>query len=257
MICRGQAVYAIQASEDGTLSLRTVSSWDVSGAGDRDTCRYNCDLPAPNGSRSVSIPWEGVLHFAYACDPARQWTGLGPIQLSSATSVVLGNLEQSIVHEAGGTVGRLLPIPADGDDDTVEGLKADLKGMNGRRLSRLVPGKRATIRGSTGLSIVSVPSSQTLRYSPRSKQQRPVAGACGVPIELLFSGSSQTAAREAWRRLLHGTVQPLGELMVRSYPPSWKRRVDQLRAVVCIRSTGPGASVSVLDGWRHGPGAGG
>lgn len=35
---------------------------------------------------------------------------------------------------------------------------------------------------------------------------------CGVPVELAELGQG-TAAREAWRRFLHATVDPLGKLI--------------------------------------------
>ena len=46
----------------------------------------------------------------------------------------------------------------------------------------------------------------------RSQSGAQVLAACGVPIEL-FEGSSGTGQREAWRRFLHGSVSPLGELV--------------------------------------------
>ena len=36
--------------------------------------------------------------------------------------------------------------------------------------------------------------------------------ACGVPVELVHP-SEGTGQREAWRRFLHGTVQPLGRIV--------------------------------------------
>ena len=39
-----------------------------------------------------------------------------------------------------------------------------------------------------------------------------VLAACGVPPPLVAPGDG-TAAREAWRRFLHGTIHPLGEIV--------------------------------------------
>ena len=164
-----------------------------------------------------SLLWGGVCHFKYATDPARPWAGLGPIQLGSATSVLLGNLEKSMGEEATGTVGRILPIPADGEDDAITELKRDLKNLSGR--TSLVEG------GDWGLSH----NNSAPRFNWSSHRVGPeftepetvamveaskaVASACGVPVELILPGSSASAGREAWRRMLHGTVQPLSELI--------------------------------------------
>ena len=39
-----------------------------------------------------------------------------------------------------------------------------------------------------------------------------VLACCGIPVELLEPGQG-TAAREAWRRFLHSTIDPLGKLV--------------------------------------------
>ena len=68
----------------------------------------------------------------------------------------------------------------------------------------------------------------------RSQSGAQVLAACGVPIEL-FEGSSGTGQREAWRRFLHGSVSPLGELVaeelaVKLDTPRLKLSFDRLYA---------------------------
>ena len=46
----------------------------------------------------------------------------------------------------------------------------------------------------------------------RSAVGETVLACCGIPVELAESGQ-RTAACEAWRRLLHGTIQPVGKLI--------------------------------------------
>ena len=40
-----------------------------------------------------------------------------------------------------------------------------------------------------------------------------VLAACGVPADLAFSAPTRTGQQEAWRRFLHGSVQPLADLL--------------------------------------------
>ena len=43
--------------------------------------------------------------------------------------------------------------------------------------------------------------------------QNAVLAACGVPIELVIAADG-TGQREAWRRFMHGTLQPLSLILV-------------------------------------------
>ena len=217
LIRRGETVYVLRMAGD-SFNLVPASSWDISGGVAQSSWRYNCELSAPNGSQSVSSPWSGVAHFQYATEPARPWAGLGPIQLGANTSVMLGNLEKSMGYEAGGTVGRILPIPADGEDSGIDGLRADLKALNGK--TSLVEGGDWGLGGSGTNAPRYDWSSRRLgpefteaEVSAADQAARAVAGACGVPVELLFAGQGQSAQREGLRRLIHTTVAPLGQLM--------------------------------------------
>ena len=61
-----------------------------------------------------------------------------------------------------------------------------------------------------------------------------VLTACGVPADLAGS-TDATSAREAWRRFLHGSVQPLGDLLaaelaVKLDTPGLRLTFDRLMA---------------------------
>ena len=214
LIRRGESLYILRMIDD-VLTVVPSASWDITGGVGRETWRYGCEMAAPGGTQSTSVPSDAVLHFQYAIDPARPWVGLGPIQLGSQTSVVLGNLEQSMGYEAGGNTGRLLPVPGT-EQSEVDALKDDLRGMRGR--IHLVEagdwghGRESRPRDDWETHRVG-PEFTTAEVSAVEGAARMVAGSCGVPIELLFPGVGQAAQREGWRRLLHGTVQPLARLM--------------------------------------------
>ena len=68
----------------------------------------------------------------------------------------------------------------------------------------------------------------------RSDAALAILAACGVPVELAVAGDG-TGQREAWRRFLHGTVQPLaacvaGELAAKLDTPSLALSFDRLFA---------------------------
>ena len=216
LIRRGEIVYVLRNRSD-SMYMASASSWDISGDVDPETWMYNCELAGPTGTISAKTPAQGVCHFKYASDPGRPWAGLGPIQLGSSTSVLLGNLEKSMSEEATGTVGRIMPIPADGDDATIKLLKDDLKNLSGRT-SMVEGGDWGMSHGNNAprfnwSSHRVGPEYTDAEAAAMEQASKSVASACGVPVELILPGYSASAGREAWRRMLHGTVQPLSELI--------------------------------------------
>lgn len=156
------------------------------------------------------------LHVRYALD-ALSGRGTGPLQNAPQLKKWTKNLELRISEESGGSVGYLLPIPASGDDASVTALKSDLANLKGR--TALVE----TTAAGYGAGRAAAPTQdyQPRRLGPKipegnvqafDRAERAVLAACGVPIELVRS-SEGTGAREAWRRFLHGTIAPLGNLV--------------------------------------------
>ena len=156
------------------------------------------------------------LHVRYALDPLTG-RGTGPLQNAPQLTQWAKALEGRLSQESGGTVGYLLPIPSGGDDASVETLRQDLGRLNGK--TALIE----TTAAGWGEGRAAAPHQD---YAPRrigpsipqgnvaafKAAQLAVLAACGVPVELVES-SEGTGAREAWRRFLHGTIQPLGKLL--------------------------------------------
>ena len=119
--------------------------------------------------------------------------------------------------EMSGAVGHVLPIPVDGADASVDDLKRDLGSLKGR--TAIVE----TTAGGWGEGRLSAPRNdyQPQRIGPNpppsvgtaySASQLSILAACGVPVELVHPADG-TGQREAWRRFLHGTIQPLGRIV--------------------------------------------
>ena len=56
----------------------------------------------------------------------------GPVEVAALAGKLSAETVNALANEASGPVGRLLGIPVDGADATVEGLKADIKNAAGR-----------------------------------------------------------------------------------------------------------------------------
>ena len=137
LIRRGESVHALGV-EAGAVRLAPVGSWDVRGGPDERDWWYRVDVFGPSGNLTHFVPSGAVVHARYAVDAARPWYGIGPLGWARATGTLAANLEARLGEEAGGPVGHLLPIPADGgdggDEDPQAALKRDLAAGRGRTM---------------------------------------------------------------------------------------------------------------------------
>ena len=158
------------------------------------------------------VPAAGVLHFKYAVDPARPWRGNGPIQVAALAGRLSAETVRALADESSGPVGRLLGIPADGDDAMVAGLKSDIASARG---------KTALIEvgdWGSGDEKVQLKSARFGAEPPPGLVElvdvssREVYAACGFNAAL-WGGSQAASVREAWRLALFGVLAPLGRLV--------------------------------------------
>ena len=196
------------------MDLIEVVNYDVRGRASRSTWRYVINVDSPGGHLiDTTVMRSRMVHWQYSYDLNRPWIGVGPLQRAILSGQLIANIENSMKQEAGGAVGYLLPIPTDSDDESVTELKADLKALNGR--TTVVE----TTASGWGEGRMSAPRQdfvpQRIGMNPPLSVpqvhfaiQNSVLACCGVPIELVTTADG-TGQREAWRRFLHGTVQPL------------------------------------------------
>jgi len=200
--------------EQGGVLMR-ASGWEIAGALPQpDTWRYRITLPTPDGQAVIQRPGDEVAHCRYSTDRERPWVGVPPLGRAVHIGALLARLESSLSAEMTTAVGYLLPVPTDGQDATVDSLRADLKSLNGR--TALVE----TTAGGWGEGRSGAPQAdwRPQRIGPAPPDTLPrlhetataaVLAACGVPVELVHIADG-TGQREAWRRFLHGSLAPLG-----------------------------------------------
>lgn len=192
--------------------------WVVRGRSpDEDEWSYRLEIPAPDRAVHRVLPGVDVVHVRYSVDASRPWEGVAPLHRATSGAALAAYLEERLSQEASGSVGYLLPIPADGGATSVAGLKSDLAALKGK--TALVE----TTAAGWGEGRAAAPGAD---YRPQrigvAPPQPVVAlyeqsltatlGALGVPIELV-SRAEGTGQREAWRRCLHGTLEPLVRLL--------------------------------------------
>ena len=217
LIRRGEAVFAIGVSEGSGLTLTPAGTWNVEGSA--DAWRYRVDLNGPSRTQTLYLAAASVLHFRYAVDPARPWAGLGPIQFAAIAGRLNAEADDTLASEVGGPMANLIPIPVDGADPTVVGLRADIAKARGKALTvESTTQDWATSGGQRSATRLDW-RAERLGASPpaalvelRSNAEKSVLAACGVPVELAEAGDG-TGQREAWRRFLFGSVAPLAKIV--------------------------------------------
>lgn len=226
LIRRGESIHVIEVGPGG-VRLLPAGSWDVRGSWDPLKWRYRCDVFGPSGNVTRHLPAAAVIHARFSVDASRPWHGIGPMGWAALTGRLHGALEGSLADEAGGPVGSVIPVPASPDDtdpdedevdtDPLAKLRADVAALRGK--TALVE----TVAAGWGEGQTAAPHAdwrpQRIGADPpdslpvlRSDSAVAVLAACGVPADLAFSADS-TGQQEAWRRFLHGSVQPLADLL--------------------------------------------
>ena len=216
LIRRGESLHAIEL-RTGAVRLAPVGSWDVRGPADEAAWWYRVDVFGPSGNETRFVPSGAVIHARYAVDASRPWYGIGPLGWARATGTLAANLETRLGEEAGGPVGHLFPVPADGgaggDDDPLKMLKADIAAGKGRTM--LVE----TTSAGYGEGRAAAPAEdwrpRRFGASPpdalptlRTDAALAVLAACQVPAGL-FTDADGTSQREAWRRWAMGPLAGL------------------------------------------------
>ena len=133
LIRKGQSLHLLEVVA-GEVRLYPAAGYDITGSEpDPSTWTYRLDLSTPSGNPTVNRPAESVLHFRYAVEAARPWRGLGPLQVAELAGKLSAETAATLADETSGPRGGFLPIPSpsSGEDTSMVGLRADVKGSKG------------------------------------------------------------------------------------------------------------------------------
>ena len=224
LIRRGASLHLLSI-QGGAVMLTPCGSWDVRGGPDRASWFFRCDTFGPSGNLTHFVPGASVVHCLFGHDAARPWHGVSPLGFSRQTAALAANLELRLSEEASASVGSFLPLPQasdtpDDDDTTADPqamLRADIRSGRGRHLivetaaAAFGEGRQAAPKNDWRVERFGANPPATLA-TLRSDAAVSVLAACGVPPDLAFQGTAQ-GAREAFRRFVLNSVQPLAELV--------------------------------------------
>ena len=214
LIQRGEVVFLID-TQAGNLRLIPAETHDVEGGPYPEEWEYTLTLGGP--SKTVThdfVPAASVLHFRYAVDASTPWRGNGPIAVANLAGRLSAETVSALANESSGPVGRLLGIPVDGEDATVQALKSDIANAKGK-VALLESGDFCNAGGDAKVDLkaerfgAEPPAALVELVSVASQE---VYAACGFNAAL-WGGSQAASVREAWRLALFGVLSPLGKLV--------------------------------------------
>ena len=213
LIVRGELVARVHVDETGRLAIIPAAGHDVTGSWDRSTWRYAIDQAGPSSTTTIrGIGSADVLHVRYSYDAATPWRGLGPIQRAAASGRLSAQVVAALSQEASMPVGRFIPVPVDGEDDSIADFKADLKRGG---LLTLETGDWGQAGAGGGVA-----TGRTERYGPEPpapavdlgrRAFAEILAACGIAESLFFTVGADS--RESWRQALFGVIHPLARLL--------------------------------------------
>ena len=228
LVSSGESCHVIDVV-DGAVRLLESSSWSiVAGGPDPASWRYQCETPGPHTSTTRTVKGAQVVHVKYATSHVEPWRGIPPLVLAGESGRLAVNLERALKWEmaaaAAGEVGAVVPLPTDASDpkdedetetDPFAPLKRVIKTLRGRL------GLVETTAAAYGEGRAGAPADdwKPRRIGPdppeslgvlREAVETTVLACCGVPVDLVRSGGTD---REAYRRFLHMSVQPLAAVI--------------------------------------------
>ena len=181
----------------------------------------------PDGSYQISfnqqeavVPLTQVFHVRWAVDLA-SGRGVSALQKASKLRTLISRIENSLSDESHASVGYLLPLPQGAADSNVKQLRADLAKLKGQ------VAVIESARGNWGQGSTYAPARKDYELTrigpsyPDSSVELykltrdTTLAALGYPPHLVNAGDA-SAQREAWRRFLHGTVSPIGRLIIQA-----------------------------------------
>ena len=215
LVRSGESVHLVDTG-DGRLRLTPVSSFDI-----RSGFRYALEIPQPPGGKVLkrTVARDGVLHVLWSEDPAQPWRGCGPLTVASGLAKLAGASESKLAEELEVPSAAILPVPPDGAETVLQGIRTDIGSAKGRALmaESTVVGPDGDGHGGTQHDWKpsrlgpAIPSEMRLLHLDTTDA---VFGACGIPASLASRGeASGTQLREDYRRWVQISVEPVAAMI--------------------------------------------
>ena len=212
VLTTGEAVAVIEVIND-QIVLVEAGNFSVDGnTTDRNKWIYQCYIPMPTAHKTIRTSGNGVIHLKYSTESSANFQGLSPLYQAQNTAGLLYSLDKKMDEEAQTSTGQILSFTMDSTEpDNLKNYQEHyqflqkLKGGVFVERQNRERGSKQSFVGRTRLG----PEFSNSSIELRDRLEANIASSFGVPIELIIADGEGTATREAFRRFILTTVQPL------------------------------------------------
>ena len=130
LVRSGECVFLI-STDGGRLGLLPATSWDIQGGPAEASWIYRLTIPGPTRLQTHTVSSQSCVHIRLQVDQSRPWLGVSPLRAASLAGKLSAATVSALADESGMAVGGLIGVPTDGQDKSVDQLRADLKSLRG------------------------------------------------------------------------------------------------------------------------------
>ena len=214
LLRRGDSVFYMDISAG--LTLLPAQTHSIAGGPMPSGWVYDVTLVGPGRLTTLRpVQAAGVLHFRYGCDIETPWRGNAPLGVARAIGDLMAEATTYLTQESGKPRGAFLGTPKDGEDETIEQLKADARTARGALLfvESMANNWESGGQPAGDWGVKHFGPSVGAGMVETAKMARSEAlGALGLN-EALFMGADSASLRESWRLALFSLIAPLGRLV--------------------------------------------
>ena len=209
LVLRGESLWWLSRG-----GLQPVSDHEVrGGSGDPRRWSYRLTLPSPDSTISRTVASDRVLHVRIGSPRNQPWRGCSPLVNAAATKAVLEQIERSLAEEHSGPVGNVIAVP---DPEGSSAVATEIGSLKGRSIlteaSEMdLPGEGQSARTQWRPNRIG-PAPSTGTQAIRQDVELSIAGACGVPTELIRPAAGADPG-QAFRRFVSSTIEPIAALL--------------------------------------------
>ena len=231
LVRSGESLHVIRVSRAGDVRLIPAASWHFSGGADPDSWTVRATIYGPSVSETHRLPFAGVVFMKWGSTPGQPYVGAGPLKWAGGTARLLSEAERHIADESSGPRGSIIPVPADQNQaGRLSELRAAIAGLRGRvflpettaagwRADKAEAPRRDWQPHRIGGAV-----DQNMVLARRDAFGE-VLAATGTPPSL-SSDADGTSQREAFRRYLTLTVEPLARVLEQELSAKLEGRVS-------------------------------
>ena len=110
----GNALFEIVVN--GSLQLRSISTYDIEGGPDERLWRYKITVPGPTKSIEKEVGSEQIIHIKTGSSVNTPWQGCSPLKSAATTAKLASIIERKLQEESSTATGYVIPLPEGSDD---------------------------------------------------------------------------------------------------------------------------------------------